>query len=160
MLQLPSAPNSYSAYCCCCRRVWTVGRLPYREPSGEVPVCPGGVLPNSIPQPTNSLRQTAASATVTTHRQQSGNDPSLTHIFFRSVLCKLRTCAGYDVYAWTLKHNRIRTLMETHSYKIYRRFKVTHLVQSYTVTNQSFSFCLFPPNKVDSTLLLYFIISR
>lgn len=61
----------------CFRRLWTVGRLPHRESPGEVSVRPGGILPHSISEPTNPLRQAVAAAAVTAHRLQSSHRATL-----------------------------------------------------------------------------------
>lgn len=61
----------------CFRRLWTVRRLPHRESSGEVAVRSGGILPHSISEPTNPLRQAAATAAVSAHSLQSSHRTAL-----------------------------------------------------------------------------------
>lgn len=61
----------------CFRRLWAVRRLPHRESSGEVAVRSGGILPHSISEPTNPLRQAAATAAVSAHRLQSSHRTAL-----------------------------------------------------------------------------------
>lgn len=46
-----------------------VRRAADREPAGEVPVRPRGVLPEPVPQPAHALRQAPVAATLPPHRQ-------------------------------------------------------------------------------------------
>ena len=51
------------------RRVRPVRRATHREPAGEVPVRPRGVLPESVPQPAHQVRQAAAPTALPTDSQ-------------------------------------------------------------------------------------------
>lgn len=51
----------------------SIRRAPHREPAGEVPVRAGGVLPESVPQPADQVRQAAPAAALTTDSQLTGH---------------------------------------------------------------------------------------
>lgn len=51
-----------------CRCVWTIGRESYREPSREISVRPGRVLPDSVPESACPLREAPPPASITANR--------------------------------------------------------------------------------------------
>lgn len=50
------------------RCLWPLGRGPCGEFAGEVPVRPGGVRPEPVPQPAHTVRETAAPLAFPPHR--------------------------------------------------------------------------------------------
>ncbi|GBN69434.1 hypothetical protein AVEN_213403-1 [Araneus ventricosus] len=60
-----------------CRCLRSVGCGTYRKPAGEVPVCPGRVLPDTVPQPAHSLRQAAAPTSLSADGQLAGHRAAL-----------------------------------------------------------------------------------
>ncbi|GFR05035.1 uncharacterized protein TNCT_693411 [Trichonephila clavata] len=57
--------------------LWSVRRGPHREPPGEVPVCPGGVLPDAVPKPAHKVRQAPTPASFTPDGQFAGDRATL-----------------------------------------------------------------------------------
>lgn len=60
-----------------CRRLWPLGRCPYRKPPGEVAVRAGRVLPDPVPQPADAVWQTPAPVTQPTDGQLAGHRTAL-----------------------------------------------------------------------------------
>ncbi|GFS77261.1 hypothetical protein TNCV_3758471 [Trichonephila clavipes] len=44
--------------------LWTIGCGPYRRSSRKISMCPGGILPYSVPQPTYQVRQVTTSSAI------------------------------------------------------------------------------------------------
>lgn len=55
------------------RRLWPVGRCSHREPTGEIPVRPGGIREEPVPKPAQPLWEAPAAAALPAHRLFVGN---------------------------------------------------------------------------------------
>lgn len=55
------------------RRLRPVGRCSHREPTGEIPVRPGGVREEPVPEPAQPLWEAPAAAALSAHRLIVGN---------------------------------------------------------------------------------------
>lgn len=59
--------------CVFLRRLRPVGRCSYREPTREIPVRPGGVREEPVPEPAQPLWEAPAAAALSAHRLIVGN---------------------------------------------------------------------------------------
>lgn len=60
-------------WCVFLRRLRPVGRCSHREPTGEIPVRPGGVREEPVPEPAQPLWEAPAAAALSAHRLIVGN---------------------------------------------------------------------------------------
>lgn len=69
--------------CVFLRRLRPVGRCSHRESTGEIPVRPGGVCEEPVPEPAQPLWEAAAAAALSAHRLLFGNRAAVLRAFGR-----------------------------------------------------------------------------
>lgn len=73
--EVTSLTTVFWCVCVCVlpRRLRPVGRCSHREPTGEIPVRPGRVREEPVPEPAQPLWEAPAAAALSAHRLLVGN---------------------------------------------------------------------------------------